>query len=155
MPVRNPIEAIVASLPGQPISFLYGTAKEVNTAADNVTVWPLVCLYPLMPIGLTLGTNGSTNDDYSLYMEFRTQTKFELNSSDNEDVVNAMLLLAKRFLVAMELYIKPGDPMRYFKFAKGFKATAIPIYNKNDVNDTGVSLSFKVETRADDYLLPC
>lgn len=108
---------------------------------------PLICLYPLMPIGIEFGDNGAAHNDFSLYMEFRKQTKFELNSADNEAIVNEMLSLANKFLLTLREYRETDA--RYFKLPKPFKAQATPIYNKNDVNDTGVSLSFKVEKRID------
>lgn len=155
MPLRNQIQAITQALAGQPISFLYGTTKEINEQVDRIIrevdgdKIPLICLYPLMPVGIELGDNGSAHNDFSLYMEFRKQTKFELNSADNEAIVNEMLTLANNFLLALREYREDPAYSRYFKLPKPFKAQATPVYNKNDVNDTGVSLTFKVEKRID------
>lgn len=153
--VRNQIQAIVNSLPGQPISFLYGTANEINEAADRVTVWPAVFLYQLHPITGTLGVNGSVSDTFDLYMEFMTITRFEKNTSDNEDLVSQMLTLCNRFMVALNLYVQAGDNTRYFDLGKSNQQRKTPVYFNKDVNLTGVSLSFKVSTRNDAYLLPC
>jgi len=155
MPLRDEIQAIVASLPNQPIDFLYGTANEINVDADSVNNPALVCLYPLMPIGIGLGVNGSANNTFDLYMEFIMITKFENQSDDNEGKINQMIELANRFLVYMSKYVRQGEVSQYFKFDKGFKAKAMPIYYSKDSNRCGVSLSFSVSTRFDDYLLPC
>lgn len=152
--IRNEIEAVVNSL-ATPCSFLYGTAAEINEAADRVALFPLVCLYPLNPVGITLGRNASASTDFDLYMEFQTQTKFEKNSANNEAVIKDMLKLALQFLVVVEMFVMPGDESRFFKFPKGAKQRAVPIYYNKDTNMTGVSLTFNVETRQDEYLLNC
>lgn len=153
--IRNQIEAVAIALPGSPV-FLYGTANEINEAVDRTEADKIViCLYPLNPVGITLGKNASASTDFDLYMEFQFQTKFEKNSADNETVVNDMLTLALKFLVAVEAYQEPGSDTRYFKFPTGAKQKALPIYYNKDKNMTGVSLTFNVETRQDAYLLNC
>lgn len=153
--IRNQIEAVVATLTAT-CTFMYGTAKEINEAADRIAQdATVVALYPLNPVNITLGKNASASTEFDLYMEFQFQTKFEQNSSDNETIVDQMLKISLQFLVAMEAYIQAGDSTRYFQFPKGAKQKALPIYYNKDKNMTGVSLTFTVGTRQDEYLLNC
>lgn len=150
----TPIENIVNGLPGEH-SFYFGTANELNEAADRINVFPVYCLYPLHPVTLTPGLNSSVGDEYDIYMEILKQTKFEKNSRDNESLVNDCLLSAKKLIVAFSEYVAPGDTMRFFDIYKGWKANSMPVYYSKDANLVGVSLTCRLKTRNDEYLLNC
>lgn len=152
MPIRNHIEAIVNTLPGDK-TFLYGTANEINVTADSSQNLTVVCLYPLQPIEIKPGKNGSAHNSFDIYMEFMTITKFEKDTADNEPLVAAMLEMANRFVIEVDNYRVNGA--RYFKWPAGAKQTALPIYYNKDVNMCGVNLRLKLERRIDANLLDC
>jgi hypothetical protein len=137
MPIRNQIAAIVQTLTGQP-GFAYGTANELNTLADD-TSFPCVFLYQLQNIAITPAVNGSVDNTFSVYMEFLFKTEFGQYTADNETYVNQALQLANQFLVKASAY-REGDG-RYFRIQAGEKAKCVPVYNKFDVNTTGVGLT--------------
>ncbi|MGZ3755500.1 MAG: hypothetical protein ACXVAY_00875 [Mucilaginibacter sp.] len=143
MPLRNQIEAIVQTLTGSP-TFLYGTVNELNAIADDAAAFPVVFMYPLQPIDISPQVNGSVSNTFSVYMEFLYQTDFSQYSADNETYVNQALSLANEFIVKAAKY-REGEG-RYFKIKAGSKAKALPVYNKFDVNSTGVSLSITLDT---------
>lgn len=137
MPIRNQIAAIVQSLSGAPV-FIYGTADELNTLADDAT-FPCVFLYPLQNIGITPAINGSVDNNFAVYIEFLYKTEFGQYTADNETYVNQALQLANQFLVKASTYCE--DSGRYFRLKAGEKAKCVPVYNKFDVNTTGVGLN--------------
>ena len=137
MPIRNHIAAIVQSLPGNP-AFIYGTAGELNTLADD-SAFPCVFLYPLMEINITPAVNGSVDNTFSVYIEFLYKTDFGQFTADNESFMNQALQLANQFMVKAATY-RPGDG-RYFRIKAGLKTKCVPVYNKYDVNTTGVGLT--------------
>jgi len=137
MPIRNQIEAITQSLTEQP-TFIYGTVNEINQLADDAS-FPCVFLYPLQPIDLSPQVNGSVDNKFSLYLEFLYKTEFDQYTSGNEDYVNQALRMANEFIVKASKY-REGDG-RYFRIKAGDKAKCLPVYNKFDVNSTGVSLT--------------
>ena len=137
MPIRNQIATIVQSLATAP-GFIYGTAGELNTLADDAA-FPCVFLYPLQNIGITPAVNGSVDNTFSIYLEFLYKTEFGQFTADNETYVNQALQLANQFLVKASTY-REGDG-RYFRIKAGEKAKCLPVYNKFDVNTTGVGLT--------------
>jgi hypothetical protein len=137
MPIRDQIEAITQSLTEQP-TFIYGTVNEINQLADDAS-FPCVFLYPLQPIDLSPQVNGSVDNKFSLYLEFLYKTEFDQYTSGNEDYVNQALRMANEFIVKASKY-REGDG-RYFRIKAGDKAKCLPVYNKFDVNSTGVSLT--------------
>jgi len=137
MPIRNQIEAITQSLTEQP-TFIYGTVNEINQLADDAS-FPCVFLYPLQPIDLSPQVNGSVDNKFPLYLEFLYKTEFDQYTSGNEDYVNQALRMANEFIVKASKY-REGDG-RYFRIKAGDKAKCLPVYNKFDVNSTGVSLT--------------
>lgn len=142
MPIRNQIEAITQSLSAQP-SFVYGTANELNLLADDAS-FPVVFMYPLQPIGVSPGINGSVENTFSIYLEFLYKTEFDQFTSDNETYMNQALSMANEFVVKASKYRK-GDG-RYFRIKAGDKAKCMPVYNKFDVNTTGVNLTITLQT---------
>lgn len=138
MPIRNQIEAVVQTLTNSP-SFLYGTANELNTLADDLTKFPCVFLYPSQTINMSPQINGSVDNTFSVNMEFLFKTEFDQYTADNETYVSQALHLANQFIVKAAKY-REGDG-RYFKIQAGDKAKCTPVYNKFDVNTTGVSLT--------------
>lgn len=137
MPIRNQIAAIVQTLDGSP-EFIYGTANELNTLADDTT-FPCVFLYQLQNITVIPSVNGSVDNTFSVYLEFLFKTEFGQYTADNETYVNQALQMANQFLLKASTY-REGDS-RYFRIQAGEKAKCIPVYNKFDVNTTGVGLT--------------
>jgi hypothetical protein len=137
MPIRNQIAAIVETLNGAP-SFIYGTAGELNALADDAT-FPTVFLYPLHQIEIVPGVNGSVDNTFSIYLEFLYKTDFGQYTADNETYMNQALQMANQFIVKAANY-REGDG-RYFRLKAGEKTKCVPVYNKYDVNTTGVGLT--------------
>ncbi|MCJ8208671.1 hypothetical protein MUY27_03060 [Mucilaginibacter sp. RS28] len=142
MAIRNQIEAIVQSLSNTP-SFIYGSAAELNVLADD-TSFPCVFMYPLQPFVIEPKANGSVDNTFTVYLEFLFQTEFDQYTSDNETYISQALHLANEFLVKASTY-REGEG-RYFKVKAGEKAKCAPVYNKYDVNTTGISLTVTLST---------
>jgi len=142
MPIRNQIEAITQLLTEQP-NFIYGTVNEINQLADDVS-FPCVFMHPLQPIDVSPQINGSVDNSFSVYLEFLYKTEFDQFTSGNEDYVNQALRMANEFIVKASKY-REGDG-RYFRIKAGDKAKCLPVYNKFDVNSTGVSLTITLAT---------
>jgi hypothetical protein len=142
MPIRNQIESIVQTLTNTP-TFVYGTANELNQLADDA-VFPVVFMYPLQPIALSPQVNGSVDNTFSIYLEFLFKTDFDQYTADNETYVNQALSLANEFIVKAAKYRETEG--RYFRIKAGDKAKCLPVYNKFDVNTTGVNLTISLAT---------
>jgi hypothetical protein len=142
MPIRNQIEAVVQTLNNAP-AFVYGTANELNTLADD-TAFPCVFLYPPTLINLSPQINGSVDNTFGITIEFLFKTEFDQYTEDNETYVSQALHLANEFITKAAKY-REGDG-RYFKIKAGDKAKCTPVYNKYDVNTTGVSLTITLAT---------
>jgi len=142
MPIRNQIEAVTQLLTQQP-TFIYGTVNEINQLADDAS-FPCVFMYPLQPIEVSPQVNGSVDNTFSVYLEFLYKTEFDQYTSGNEDYVNQALRMANEFIVKASKY-REGDG-RYFRIKAGDKAKCLPVYNKFDVNSTGVSLTITLAT---------
>ncbi|MDB4926787.1 hypothetical protein [Mucilaginibacter sp.] len=143
MPIRNQIEAVVQALTTNP-TFVYGTANELNTLADDVTSFPCVFLYSLQPINLSPQINGSVDNTFSISIDFLFKTDFDMYTSTNETYVSQALRMANEFIVKASKY-REGDG-RYFKIKAGDKAKCTPVYNKFDANTTGVNLTITLAT---------
>jgi hypothetical protein len=143
MPIRNQIDAIVQTLTNTP-TFVFGTINELNALADDVATFPCVFMYPLQPIDVSPQINGSVENTFSIYLEFLFKTEFDQYTSDNEMYVNQALSLANEFIVKASKY-REGDG-RYFRVKAGDKAKCLPVYNKFDVNTTGVNLTISLAT---------
>ncbi|GAA3994581.1 hypothetical protein [Mucilaginibacter dorajii] len=141
--MRNQIEAIVQTLTGSP-SFAYGTQNELNTLADSVAAFPCVFMYPLQPIDVSPQVNGSVDNTFTIYLEFLFKTDFGQYTADNETYVNQALQLANEFIVKASRY-REGEG-RYFRVKAGLKAKCLPVYNKFDVNTTGIGLTITLAT---------
>ncbi len=63
MPIRNQIEAIAQTL-STPVTFVYGTANELNQLADDAS-FPCVFMYPLQPIDVSPHINGSVDNTFA------------------------------------------------------------------------------------------
>jgi hypothetical protein len=142
MPIRNQIEAVVQTLTGNP-TFIYGTANELNLLADDAT-FPCVFLYPPQNINLSPQVNGSVDNTFSITMDFLFKTNFDQYTADNETFVSQALFMANQFIAKASTY-RQGDG-RYFRIKAGDKAKCTPVYNKFDVNTTGVSLIITLAT---------
>ncbi len=140
MPIRNQIEAITQTL-NVPVTFVYGTANELNQLADDAT-FPVVFMYPLQPIDVSPQVNGSVDNVFSIYLEFLYKTDFDQYTSDNETYVTQALSLANQFIVKASAY-REGEG-RYFRVKAGDRAKCLPVYNKFDVNTTGVNLTISL-----------
>lgn len=142
MPIRNQIQAISQSLSAQP-TFIYGTANELNQLADDAS-FPCIFMYPLQPIDVSPHINGSVDNSFSIYLEFLYKTEFDQYSAANETYVNQALHMANEFIVKAAKY-REGEG-RYFRIKPGNNAKCLPVYNKFDVNSTGVSLTMTFST---------
>ena len=142
MPIRNQIEAITQSLTVRP-NFIYGTASELNLQADDAS-FPCVFMYPLQPIDVSPQVNGSVDNTFSIYLEFLYKTEFDQYTASNETYVNQALSMANEFIVKASKY-REGEG-RYFRIKAGDKAKCLPVYNKFDVNSTGVNLTITLQT---------
>ena len=142
MPIRNQIAAVAQDLTGSP-TFIYGTANELNTLADDA-VFPCVFLYPMQNIEIVPAVNGSVDNTFSVYIEFLFKTEFGQYTADNETYVSQALQLANQFIVHIANY-REGEG-RYFRIKTGQKAKCVPVYNKFDVNTTGIGLNITLET---------
>ncbi len=142
MPIRNQIEAIAQTL-STPVTFVYGTANELNQLADDAS-FPCVFMYPLQPIDVSPHINGSVDNTFAIYLEFLYKTNFDQYTADNETYVNQAMMLANEFIVKAAQY-REGEG-RYFRIKAGDKAKSLPVYNKFDVNSTGVNLTMNLAT---------
>ncbi|QEM09281.1 hypothetical protein [Mucilaginibacter rubeus] len=140
--MRNQIEAIVQTLNGQP-AFAYGTQAELNTLADDIT-FPCVFLYPPQPIEVSPQVNGSVDNTFTVYMEFLFKTDFGQYTADNETYIAQAQQMANQFVVKASKY-REGEG-RYFRIKARQKAKCVPVYNKFDVNTTGVGLTITLST---------
>lgn len=140
--IRNQIEAITQTL-GTPVTFIYGTANELNLLADDAA-FPVVFMYPLQPVDISPQVNGSVDNTFSIYLEFLFKTEFDQYTSQNETYVTQALQLANEFIVKAAKY-REGEG-RYFRIKAGDKARSLPVYNKFDVNSTGVNLTITLST---------
>jgi len=123
---------------------VYGTANELNQLADDTTLFPVVFMYPLQPIDVSPQINGSVDNVFSVYIEFLFKTDFDQYTADNETYVTQALALANEFIVKASTYRE--DEGRYFRIKAGSKAKCLPVYNKFDVNTTGVNLTISLAT---------
>jgi len=146
--MRNEIEAIAQTLSAAP-AFLYGTETELNTLADNAE-FPCVMLYPLQPIVVSPHINGSVNNVFTLYLEFLYKTEFGQYTAENETYVQQALRMANEFIVKAAKY-RDGEG-RYFRIKAGEKAKCQPVYNKFDVNTTGVGLTITLNSMYSEIL---
>lgn len=135
--MRNQIEAIVQTLTGSP-AFAYGTQTELNTLADDAS-FPCVFMYPLQSIEASPQVNGSVNNTCTIYLEFLYKTDFGQYTADNEAFISQALLMANEFIVKASKY-REGKG-RYFRVKAGNKAKCLPVYNKFDVNTSGIGLT--------------
>ncbi|WP_121810889.1 hypothetical protein [Mucilaginibacter kameinonensis] len=140
--MRNQIEAVVQTLNSHP-SFAYGTQAELNTLADDIT-FPCVFLYPPQPIEVSPQVNGSVDNTFTVYMEFLFKTDFGQYTADNETYIAQAQQMANQFVVKASKY-REGEG-RYFRIKAGQKAKCVPVYNKFDVNTTGVGLTITLST---------
>jgi len=140
--IRNQIQSITQTLSSAP-TFIYGTQNELNLLADDAS-FPCVFMYPLQPIDLSPQVNGSVDNTFSVYLEFLYKTEFDQYSADNETYVTQALQMANEFIVKASKY-REGEG-RYFRIKAGDKARSLPVYNKFDVNTSGVSLTITLST---------
>jgi len=140
--IRNQIESITQTLTATP-AFIYGTANELNLLADDAS-FPCVFMYPLQPVEVSPQINGSVDNTFSVYLEFLYKTEFDQYSADNETYVTQALQMANEFIIKASTY-REGEG-RYFKIKAGDKARCLPVYNKFDVNTTGVNLTITLAT---------
>lgn len=140
--IRNQIQSITHTL-RTPVTFVYGTANELNLLADDAS-FPCIFMYPLQPVDLSPQVNGSVDNTFSVYLEFLYKTEFDQYTAENETYVNQALQMANEFIIKAATY-REGEG-RYFKIKAGDKARCLPVYNKFDVNTTGVNLTITLAT---------
>ncbi|MDT3405113.1 hypothetical protein [Mucilaginibacter terrae] len=144
MPLRNHIFNITKTLSCSP-GFVYGTANELNQLADDKS-FPCVFMYPLQSIDMHPAVNGSVSNTFTVYLEFLHKTDFGQYTTDNETYVAQALQLANEFLVKASKYV--DGQTRYFKIITTNKAKCLPVYNKYDVNTTGVGLTLTLQSQS-------
>ena len=140
--IRNQIQSITQTLT-TPVTFIYGTVNELNLLADDAS-FPCIFMYPLQPVDISPQINGSVDNNFSIYLEFLFKTEYDQYSADNEIYVNQALQMANEFIVKASKY-REGEG-RYFRIKAGDKARSLPVYNKFDVNTTGVNLTITLAT---------
>ena len=101
-------------------------------------------MYPLQPVDISSQINGSVDNTFSIYLEFLFKTEFDQYTADNEIYVTQALQMANEFIVKATKY-REGEG-RYFRIKAGEKAKSMPVYNKFDVNTTGVNLTITLAT---------
>lgn len=144
--IRNNIEAIVKQLNSSP-GFLYGTANELNLLSDKASwINGVVMLYTLKPGKDKATISHAINASYSVYMEFLYMTEFDEYSADNEVWIIKANALKEEFLVKLQAYRISNDQSKFFEVNVGDGDTSIPVYNKFDVNSTGVNLTINLAT---------
>ncbi len=144
MPIVNQINAVVNQLNIAP-TFLYGTLKELNVFTDNAK-FPVVMLYTLKPINKQQTLSNAINDKFSIYMEFLFLTKFDQYTSQNETYIEQANAMVDEFLVKLDYYREADGDSRYFKIHNKDSMQALPVYNKLDVNSTGMNLTLTLST---------
>jgi hypothetical protein len=149
MPIVQQIQNIVGLLDGAP-TFLHGTVNELNRLADD-SQFPCVFMYPITPISIMSQVNGSVDNTFDLYLEFLFKTEFDQFTSQNDTYVSQALHLANQFVVKTSNY-REGNS-RYFKMKADERSKAMPVYNKFDVNTTGIGLQIKLRTMAYELLM--
>jgi hypothetical protein len=144
--IRNQIEAVVNQLVTAP-KFQYGTANEINLLADNAD-WAngLVMLYTLKPVKKKTTISQAVAERFSLYMEFLFKTEFDQYTSQNETYILQANALCNEFLVKLEYYRETPLAARYFQIHVAEGMSSLPVYNKLDVNSTGVNLSLELSS---------
>jgi hypothetical protein len=140
--IRNQVQSITQTLTAAP-AFVYATANELNLLADDAA-FPVVFMYPLQPVDVSPQINGSIDNTFSVYLEFLYKTEFDQYTADNETYITQALQMANEFIVKAATY-REGEG-RYFRIKAGDKARCLPVYNKFDVNTTGVSLTMTLAT---------
>ena len=98
----------------------------------------------MQQINLSPQVNGSIDNTFVLSLEFLFKTEFDKYTADNETYVKQALHLVNEFIVKASRY-REGEG-RYFKVNAGEKAKCMPVYNKFDVNSTGISLTITLAT---------
>jgi hypothetical protein len=101
-------------------------------------------MYPMQPIVVSPQVNGSVDNVFTLYLEFLYKTEFGQFTAENETYVQQALRMANEFIVKAAKY-RDGEG-RYFRIKAGEKAKCLPVYNKFDVNTTGVGLTITLNT---------
>jgi len=143
MSIRNQIEAITQTLTSNP-TFVYGTTNELNLLADDAS-FPCVFLHPLQSITVSPQVNGSVDNVFSVLIEFLFKTEFDQYTSFNETYVDQAMHMANEFIVKASKY-RDGEG-RFFKIKTGnINAKCLPVYNKYDINTTGISLTLSLST---------
>lgn len=146
MPIRNQIEAVVKQLVSAP-KFIYGTLAEINKLADAAD-WTngVVMLYTLKPITKAQTISQAIDSKFSIYMEFLYKTEFDQYTSQNEVYIQKADSLMEEFLVKLDYYRESPLESRYFKIHNADSMQALPVYNKLDVNSTGMNLALTLDT---------
>lgn len=144
MALRNQIEKIVLSLTDDPV-FIYGTANELNTLADNEDFQSKagVFMYAVQQIELSYALSGAIDEGYNIYLEFLKITEFGLFTSENEEIVNQCLALAKEFMIKIREF-RTENGNKLFKVSLNDKAKSISVYDKFNVNMVGISLAMNI-----------
>ncbi len=154
--IRNQIEDVVKQLKAQPgynqPSFLYGTAKELNLMLDQ-SAFPVVMLYNLQPVSKEFTLSNAISEKFSILMAFLFQTQFDQFTRDNEIYVDMANAMCNEFLVKLSYYRETPYAARYFKIHENDPAKSQPVYNKGDVNSTGVTLTISLSTMNNDNII--
>lgn len=144
--IQNQIEAVVNQLVSAP-GFIYGTKAELNLLSDDKT-WNngIVMLYTLKPVNKKTTISQAIAERFSLYMEFLYKTEFDQYSAQNEEIILKANTLCNEFLVKLGYYRETPLEARYFQIHVDEGMTSLPVYNKFDVNSTGVNLSLQLSS---------
>ena len=154
--IRNQIEDVVKTLRPQgkfnAPSFIYGTSAELNLKLDAAD-FPVVMLYSLKPVDKNYTLSNAINSKFSIMMAFLFRTEFDQFTSDNEVYIQMANAMCDEFLVKLSNYRETQYASRYFKIHENDPAKALPVYNKSDVNSTGVTLTVTLNTMNNDNVI--
>ena len=155
--IRNNIEDVVKTLTAPPgynqPGFIYGTANELNKNLDAAS-FPVVMLYNLKPSTKKFTLSNAISSSYSIIMAFLFKTEFDQFTSDNELYIQMADAMADEFLVKLSYYRETPNASRFFKIHEDDPAKSVPVYNKGDVNSTGVTLTISLQTMNNPNISP-
>lgn len=139
------IEAISQELTELP-AFIYGTRDEINQLLDKNTKWPAICLYPLTPVPSKFTRSLAVSNQFSIQLDFLYKTIFDQYTAQNDAIVQQALAMANEFMIKAANYRTDENSGKFFKVNVHDKTQLQAIYNKFDVNSTGIKLTWTLNT---------
>jgi hypothetical protein len=156
MSLKYHISAIVAQLTGTP-TFVFGRKDELNSLAEYVDfqqgAHSAVFMYAIQDERGERSKSGGRKVVFGIYLQFLKQTLFTEWSSENDVIVQEMRELKNEFLNRLTEYEVNGN--RVFNISFGDRDKSQNLYQKFDVNTTGVDLTIELrELYKDAFCIP-